>query len=331
MTSKSLLILGVLILSMTNCFGQFDKTSSYQQLESIAGGYYQNNKLDSAILVMEYAFEKFPEEDENTSSFLGVLYSTTGKKSKAISIWRYGIEKGYGYGLNETSFVAYFMDNAEFAKLAAIEKSRDDTSHLAYELILPTNYDSSLFYPTLFIFHGNSSNIERAKIAWTSKTMKEKYISIFVQSYAHTNSTEYKWMSSDNKTNKEFVRIYDTIMSTYPVDRNKVIFSGMSAGGRMVIDFAFKDFVPITGLILNCPVVPNDINDASIVQFIAKDKKIGIITGEYDFALNDQKQLINSINKQGGQNILTINKDSGHEYTEEFSNLLDKYLKWMIE
>ena len=213
MTTKTLLILYGFLFSLTNCFGQFAENSSYEELESIAGEYFQKNNLDSAIFVMEYAFDTFPEEDENTSSFLGVLYTTAGMNSKAISIWKYGIEKGYDYGLNDIAFKEYFKDNTEFTKLAATEKSRDDTSHLEYEVILPTNYDSTIHYPVLFIFHGNSSNIGRAKIAWTSKIMKEKYISVFVQSYAHTNSIEYKWISSDEKTDQEFKRIYNTCES----------------------------------------------------------------------------------------------------------------------
>ncbi|MBL4560764.1 MAG: hypothetical protein JKX79_07225 [Labilibaculum sp.] len=120
-------------------------------------------------------------------------------------------------------------------------------------------------------------------------------------------------------------------MTTYPINKNQIIFSGMSAGGRMLIDFAFNNFVPMKGLILNCPVVPNNLNTDLIIQFIAKNKKIGIITGEYDFALNDQEYLINSINKHGGLNKLTINKDKGHEYTEEFPYLLDEYLTWMMK
>jgi len=214
-----------------------------------------------------------------------------------------------------------------------LECSWNEASHLEHEVILPADYDEIRDYPIVFIFHGNSSSNSWAKESWKSPVMKEKYISIFVQSYAFSNKNkaEYKWEFNDEKTLKEFKDIYDSVMASHSVDTTKIIFAGMSAGGYMVIDLAFNEITPMSGLVLNCPVVPDNINESAIVQFVDMKKKIGIITGEHDFALNDQKSLISSINKQGGLNKFTINKDKGHEYTEEFSNLLDEYLRWIIE
>jgi len=78
-------------------------------------------------------------------------------------------------------------------------------------------------------------------------------------------------------------------MTTYPVDHNKIIFAGTTAGGRTVIDFAMQDVIPMTGLVLNCPVVSPNIKEKDIQLFFEHRKKIGIITGENDFALGHKK------------------------------------------
>ncbi len=331
MTKKHLLTLSILILSVITTFGQFEKYSSYDELLSLAGEYSKKNSIDSSIMALEYAFKKFPKEEEKTTTILGYLYTRTGNVSKAIEIWKSGLEKGYFYGLNHEAYEKNYKDNSDFAKLAEIEKNRENASHVEYEVALPTDYNNKNPYPILFIFHGNTRNIDQAKKTWTSQLMKDKCISVFVQSYAHYNSIGYIWISNDDKTKNEFKEIYDNVMSAYSVDTNKIIFAGMSAGGKIVLDFAFNELVPMSGIILNCPVVPDSISEYSINQFVDKNKMIGIITGEKDFALNDQKELISKINSQEGLNKITINKDIGHTFAEDFSDLLNEYLKWVLE
>ena len=62
------------------------------------------------------------------------------------------------------------------------------------------------------IFHGNNRNIEISKSVWISETMKKKFITVFVQSYANMTENTYQWLAKDDKTNKEFKEIYDNIM-----------------------------------------------------------------------------------------------------------------------
>jgi len=173
--------------------------------------------------------------------------------------------------------------------------------------------------------------VAMAKESWVSKIMKEEYISVFLQSYIYATNTTYSWSTGDARTGKEFKDIYDQIMSRYAVDTSKIIVAGMSAGGRLGLDFAFNQFVPVSGLVLNCPVVPGDINEEQIGQFVAMNRRIGIITGENDFALEAQKSLVGKINEAGGKGKITINNDAGHEFVKDFSDLLDQYLGWIIE
>ena len=331
MPKKTLLILCILNFSVITAFGQFEKYSSFDEIVSVASDYYKKKNIDSTIVAIEYAFKNFPKEEEQASTILAFFYTKAGNFSKAIEIWKSGLEKGYFYGLNDKAWEKDYKDNSDFAKLMEIEKNRENASHVEYEVVLPTNYNSKNSYPILFIFHGNSRNIEKAKKSWTSQMMNDKYISIFVQSYAHWRSVGYNWKSNDDKTKKEFKEIYDNIMTTYQVDTNKIVFAGMSAGGKIVLEFAFNELVPMSGIILNCPVVPDNINDHSIKQFIETNKRIGIITGEKDFALNNQKELISRIDSLEGFSRITINKDIGHTFAEDFSILLDEYLKWIIE
>lgn len=330
MTKKTLLTLFITILSVITSLGQFEKYSSYDELESVVKAYVKNNNIDSSIIIMKYALKKYPAEEENIYLKLGFLYIRDGNSSKAFEIWKAGLEKGHFYGLNHSSFDKYCKDNPDFTKLREIEQSMDNASHVEYEVVLPNNHNSKNSYPILFIFHGNGRNLEKAKKSWSSNIMKDKYISIYVQSYAHANSNNFNWIT-DEKTKNEFKEIYNNVMSTYSIDINKIIFAGMSAGGRIVLDFAFNEFVPLSGIILNCPVIPDSISDSEITHFVEKNKRIGIITGEKDWAFEKQNELISKVKNQGGQNKMTVNKEIGHTFADNFTDLLDEYLSWMLD
>jgi tetratricopeptide (TPR) repeat protein len=310
---------------------QIDENLSYDELQSKVIDYYRKDSIDTAIFYMEYAQNKFPEKDMQSLKTLGKLYTIAGQYSKAITIWKQGFEKGFFYDLNNESYQKYYKDNPDFTKLAKIEKDKIDASHILYEVLLPKNYDKNRLYPTLFIFHGNNRNIELSKSVWISEIMKEKFISVFVQSYINMGEDTFQWVPKDEKTNKEFKEIYDNIMSTYSVDTNKIIFSGMSAGGSKVVEYAFNEFVPMSGLVLNCPVIPTDITEEAVKEFVEKNKRIGIITGEKDFALVGQKKLVSDIENLNGKTKMIVNKGLGHVFSEDFSIKLDEYLKWVIE
>ncbi len=328
---KRVIITALFCVFIITSYAQIDENLSFRELQTKAIDYYRANNMDSAILFMEFAYEKFPDEDLSSTRILGAFYAIAGQHSKAIKIWIYGMEKGYYYRLNSDRYKEAFKDNAEFAEIAKNEKDKIDAAHIEHEVVLPTNYNKDKFYPTLFIFHGNSRNIEKSKLSWASQIMNDNYISIFVQSYVHMIKDGFQWIPNDEKTNKEFKEIYDKVLATYPVDTNKIIFSGMSAGGAKVLEYAFSDFIPMNGLVLNCPVIPRDITEDAIKQFVADKKKIGIITGENDFALAAQQNLVNTIDSLKGHNKIIVNKDLGHSFSDDFSSLLDDYLKWVIK
>lgn len=328
---KILFFFCILLLTMLTTYGQIADSLSFRELQSLTMDYARSSDYDSAIIIMENAFKKFPEEYQQSTTLLASLYTRIDKKSKAIEIWKAGLEKGYNYHLTHPSFQPYYKDDAEFEKLADITRIKLEALHLMHEVILPTNYNSKNTYPVLFVFHGNGRNIEKAKKVWDSQMMKDEFICVFVQSPIFVNPTDFSWMPNHEKTEKEFKEVYDRIMNTYPVNTKQIVFSGMSAGGKKVLEYAFKDIIPITGIVLNCPTIPADISEDVLKKIVAEKKKLGIITGENDFALEAQKKLVGDIEELKGQSKILINENLGHEFSEDFLTQLDKYLKWTIK
>ncbi len=76
MNFKSKFVITSFMLYVINisAFCQIDKYSSYKELVSIAGKYFQSNNLDSAIVVLKYARSKFQEHDKDATYKLDYLF-----------------------------------------------------------------------------------------------------------------------------------------------------------------------------------------------------------------------------------------------------------------
>ena len=331
MTKKTIILQFLFITLMTSCFGQIDTSLSYEELETSAISAFRNNHPDSSIMLMEFAVKKFPEELGRSTYLLAQIYTSVGNLSKAIETWELGVNKGYSYDLNNEAYQRYYKGNAGFERLAKIEKSRMDTLHLKYEIVLPTEYDNKKMYPILFVFHGNNRNIEKSKISWNAPIMEREFISIFLQSYIPSSPTDFKWVPKDEKIKQEFTEIYNQVLNDYPVDEAIIIFAGMSAGGKKAMDFTLNNYFPVSGLVLNCPVPPQDITNEMITKFVETNKRIGIITGENDFALESQKSFVSRVDSLGGETRITVTEGLGHSFAENFTQLLDDYLRWVIK
>lgn len=328
---KKIILLLSTILVTVSCFGQLTNDLSYDEVEAMAISSFRNNNIDSTIMLMESALKQFPEELGRSTYLLAQLYTRVGNFSKAIKTWELGINKGYSYDLNNEAYQRYYKGNTEFERLAKIEKSRMDSLHVKYEIVLPTEYNNENAYPVLFVFHGNNRNIEKSKISWNAPIMNKEFITVFLQSYIPSSPTDFKWVPNDEKIKKEFTEIYNQVLSNYPVDESQIIFAGMSAGGKKALEFTLNNYFPATGLVLNCPVIPQNVTEDMTKQFVDKNKKLGIITGEKDFALAGQKSLVNNIDSLAGQTRMFVTKDLGHSFAENFTKILDEYLRWVIE
>ena len=330
MKRKIILLPGIYILLSIICYGQINPDHSYEELRERALNYFPD-KADSTIIIMEYAAEKFPDEYLNATTILAQVYTRIGELSKATDIWETGIQKGYAYGLNNTIYHQYFEDNSEFQILVEEEDKLLSTMHIEHKVLLPQNYNKKKGYPLLYIFHGNNRNIDKSEVVWQSPLMSEEFITVFLQSYMPSSSEDFRWVADDDKTRKEFREIYDQILNKYSVDRKKIVFAGMSAGGRKAVELVMNNYFPASGMVLNCPVIPTDINDEMIKSFVDKNRKLAIITGENDFALENQKELVGRINKQKGQAIIEVNEGLGHNFSDNFTEQLEKNLGWVMK
>ena len=113
-------------------------------LMMLAGVYYQEKNLDSAIIYYEKAVEFFPEK-ENLQLALGNLYSENGNFEKASAIFNSFDKK---YGVNESSTLSSIK--------SLMSAKKYDDALLKTELLLKE-------YPDEILYNGLLAEIYRAK------------------------------------------------------------------------------------------------------------------------------------------------------------------------
>ncbi len=281
-----------------------------------------------AIELLKGLLEKYPAENYDIGKELAILYGKTEEFDKGMAIWETGHKKGYYYFIipRSADYKAYLKQKKFkdiFRNDHIIRKKVNDNTPLTYEVVTPKNYSKTKKYPAFFILHGGGSTIARAKKNWTSNSLTNDFIVVFLQSYIHYDMHTYGWKSSDPKTREGIKRCYDEIIANYPVDTSKVAIGGISAGATTAIDIVFADIIPTNGFITVCPGKPTDFKEEGIKSAAGSGKKGIIVAGEKDFYRPKQDEMINGFNKLGFKYLYTVIPGMGHDYPKDFPTWID--------
>ncbi len=151
-----------------------------------------------------------------------------------------------------------------------------------YELILADREEKDDTCPTLVIFHGGGSSLEKAKKRWNfSDEFSRNVHVIYLQSYRHYGSKTYGWLTGDSRTHLELDSCFQEILANVSIDPTRIYLTGISAGASMAIDVGLRGTIPSAQVIAFCPGYPKDVFADGLV--IKEAPHIGVIAGEADF------------------------------------------------
>lgn len=289
------------------------------------------NQHRAAMAILEKARRQYPDREFEIGQDLAFSHAHLGQYEKSMEIWKKGHAKGLFYGLMPVfDWLNPFRELPQFQSLVDRDSElREEATRVAkmrYETILPSGYSDARKYPLFIVLHGGAESIERAKRYWGSRGLTRGYLVAFLQSFRHVGSGTYTWQSQDQEARVGIRTLYEEIRQKLPVDTSRVLIGGMSAGGMMSLDVVFHDVIPVTGFVVNCPVVPADF-ETGMADEIRK-RGIGgiVITGEKDWSLPRQKEMIDAFSKAGVRHRFTVIPGMGHEIPGDFADRLDAAL-----
>lgn len=191
---------------------------------------------------------------------------------------------------------------------------------MKYLLNLPDGYNSKDSWPLLIFLHGmgeRGDDIELVKMHGPPKIAIDMNLPFIIIS---PQCPEGKFWE-----NKPLMELIESILSEFPVNRNKIYLTGLSMGGFGTWNLAaafpelFAAIVPICG--------GGDSSKACNL----KDIPTWVFHGDVDgvVPIGRSQEMVEAIENCGGNVKFTIYKNTGHDsWTETYAN--PKLYEWLL-
>lgn len=247
--------------------GTFDKgtgtwTEYYPDGRKKAVGTYKDGKVHGKVV----------EWNENGT----ISYELELKDGKRHGLWSCRDKEGKLF--SETK---YEEDKKVWENEELIARARAKIK-VEYEILKPAGFSPEKKYPLLFLLHGRGGNIVSIRERWKTKDLNSRFLIVFLQSSQFLPWLDcYSW-DDLQQGRRDIRRVYREVIEKYPVDKDKVIIAGMSAGGRMSIDAALNDIIPAAGFIACCPSKLKGLTKEIAQAAVRRGARGTIIAGEED-------------------------------------------------
>ncbi len=303
---------------------------THDALDRAVMAHMEKDEKEAAVALLEEGLERFPEEAFIITNDLAYIYSLLGEayKEKILEVLEYGNDHGCFYYLREEDKRWSALRSTDrFRRLVQKNKllriAKQEQTEMTYDVVLPEAYDAEKKYPLHIALHGWGESGAFFQRYWSSEKLKEDYITLFVQSSQVVTSEGYSW-DDRKKAEKEILTAYREVVELYPVDTGHVSIGGFSQGGTTSLDLLCRGVIPCEKYVVLCPDRPESCTPDAIDQIKAVEGTI--LTGEHDPCLEDQKQLVADLEKQGVVVSFTIVEGLGHWFPENLPELINKAL-----
>ena len=315
------------------------KFENYTDIRNEALQLLKENKIAEAIYLFEETYDDFPEAEEKYDFNLEYLYNQAKEYEKCMNFWQEGHKKGKFFGLDIEKY--YFKEHLKaYTDLEGfkdiVERDNEiiglaqEKAKAEFEISLPNNFDKNREYPLFIALHGGGGTKEETKHFWQSESLNKKYIVAHIQSSQIFTMNGFSWNFDTKRGRKDIEKCFGKIMKEYGknIDDEKVYIGGFSAGAAMSIDMILQDLIDIRGFIAFAPQKPASFNDDNVKKAASKNIKGVILTGEKEFSIEQQKEMVEAFDKENLECSFMI-EDIGHFYPDNFSDYLEKAVKFI--
>ncbi|MFH1197126.1 MAG: hypothetical protein V1720_15625 [bacterium] len=294
---------------------------------------------ESALNLLNESLQKISNPYERFNLIfweIPALYCELGKFEEGFKVLKNGQKEGLFYPIflepnKFPSYIANFESFSDF-KSFLVENERlktaaQDTTDFEYVVQLPRNYTKEKKYPLLMILHGGFGSHTQLMHDWYSPKLDSGFITVYTQGDRCLGNFLLGY--SRDKT-EMFVTAWKHILEKYSVDTTHVILGSQSAGAHHSLKLMFDEMLPVKGMILAIPAVP-ELDMEKVKKAAGRRIRAAILAGENDPRIIKTKEMSVEFDKLGLKNRLIIFPGKGHEFPDEFSKQIDLSLDFILE
>lgn len=307
--------------------------TKYEDLHAKLVELYQAKNYTEAITLTEKHLDAFPDKIHQITYNLALFYTLSGDYEKAAKALNYGHSKGIFYGVWDFFAGVWkpFLESQAGKDFVAENdkrvKAAQDKAELQVEIVLPENYDASKKYPLFIALHGGGENLAEFKPNWISPIMKKDYIVAYLQSTQVASMTGFHWQD-DATTKKDIAKAYEIIIKKHQINEKEILMGGFSSGGYGSMIIAFNKTIPVKGLVLLCPPIP-ELTGEQLDEACIRGLHVMMLTTELDHRLEQQKELVGKMAKANIATKFEIFPNIGHWYPKDLPERIDAAINFI--
>ena len=304
----------------------------------------KNSESKQIISLDDSDFEKFNDLDTRFLMFwkLSFHYAELNEYDKCFEILKKAQSEGFFFRLSiERNSPSYLEELKKFDEFQffveqneTLKKEKESTGKAEYMIQLPEDYNENRKYPLLFIIQGGGGCIPDLQYLYNSPKLKNDFIVAYFQGDDMVGS--YQRGFSGNLWFEHITTGINQIISKCSVDTTKIIVGGPSSGGTMSIYIARESKIPLRGLLLNFPgipeqLIPEDIKNTKYLAFKEKDLKVVQLCGENDQRIQLQKEIAYWLDKYMIKNRFVVFPEIGHGFPPNFQHHLETSIEYLLK
>ncbi|MFW9975874.1 MAG: alpha/beta hydrolase family protein [Candidatus Thorarchaeota archaeon] len=255
------------------------------------------------------------------------LVETILKESLQQGIWFSGVVlREYLRDFSNSSRLKSIIDQHEKMYLEVKE-------HTEPQMIIraPRKPQSGRRYPLILFFDGRHSDHTISQFYW--KPALELMDTVFASlrsSQIHAFG-QYAW-DDESISIREVRDAYEILLQRDDVDETQVIVSGMSQGAGIALQAIAKEIIPAIGFLTIAQALkPESFFGSESPSLFGKNLKSVIVSGEKDVSRHPSHKKFHELALASGIDCeLYSYPDIGHEYPNDFCELVVKSVKFMI-
>jgi len=308
---------------------------NHQELSELIGkkDYVRALEIAKSIRV------NFPDRFVTASYNLAHVQSLLGLTDAVITTLEEAYERGAWWleeEFDEFPIFESLKENSRFRNLIKKYHERFNKekrkSKIKWTVYTPLNYDSDNSYPLLFALHWRGSNMDRFAPYWKGGVTSAGVILVVPQSSQLIEPDGYTWHNISLGLD-ELEQVYNSVVSEFNVDRNRVLMGGASIGGKLALEASLaSQRFPIKGVV---SVIPHGIDVKKLagkMEHLSIDNfRCCIITNSKDSSYEACRELVNQFQKHGMSHLLVESEDQGHIIPLNFSHILSRIIPFLLE
>jgi hypothetical protein len=312
--------------------------STWSEIHETTSTLRDQEKFDEALALVEQVAPQLQDREFEVSDLTMKILFEAGRTDEAMTVWAKGLAEGYFYFV-VPRFATYdsVRKSDRFKNALARNNGLREITHSKskpeFKMVTPASYSPKNTYPLLIIIHGGNQSIVKAMDTWKSNVIGDDLLIAYVQSSIQADTKSYRWDLNGvgiyqlPTAQDEVLGLYQEIVEQYSVDTGQVSLAGFSQGGNLALILAAEGTIPARGFIAGCPATRSPVALETAQAAAARGVRGTIFVGSTDWTAAAVQTTVENFNEAGLPVNHIVMQDKGHEYPENFEEVLRKAIK----